>query len=225
MAKVSVNKLGSLVLGPDGTVEVGRLPTSFGSRGPLTSTADYFLSWAANAKFGNLKFLSDLKDDEFKQAIISFPSRLTSAIEKSSQKDISVAEGLFPIVHRDFLLHNILFDDEYNIVGVIDWEHAHSAPLEVFTALTNMYSHFDSKVLRTVPNPDGGSQYIHDVLNAEKDIGQVSILSQTIGSILGDISLCMTYFEDGKVVPYGELLDRYEWTTTTPQEKDPIQNH
>jgi hypothetical protein len=34
---------------------------------------------------------------------------------------------------------HMLFDDAYNVVGVIDWENAHSAPFEVFTAPTNMH--------------------------------------------------------------------------------------
>jgi hypothetical protein len=35
-------------------------------------------------------------------------------------------------------------------------------------------------------------------------------LSTTFGSILGDIGLCMTYFEEVRAVLFGELLDRYE---------------
>jgi hypothetical protein len=34
------------------------------------------------------------------------------------------------------------------------------------------------------------------------------------GSILGDIGLCKTYFEEGRAIPYGELLDRYEKTNS-----------
>ncbi len=219
MATASINKLGSLVLGPNGTIDIGPLPASFGFEGPFTSAADYFLSWAAHAKFGNLDFLHDRVEDNdglrsLKRAVISFPSRLKLAVEKRSSRNPTVYENRYPIVHRDFLPHNILFDDTYNIVGVIDWEFAHSAPLEVFTALTNMYSCFDSKTLHAVTDRDEeGRQYIKDVIDEEKDIRQGCKLSQTFGSILGDIGLCMTYFEEGRAVSFGELLDRFETET------------
>jgi aminoglycoside phosphotransferase (APT) family kinase protein len=221
MATASINKLGSLVLGPNGTIDIGPLPASFGFEGPFTSTADYFLSWAAHAKFGNLDFLHGRLEDNdrlrsLKRAVISFPSRLKSAVEKRSSRNPTAYENRYPIIHRDFLPHNILFDDTYNVVGVIDWEFAHSAPLEVFTALTNMYSCFDSKTLHAVTDRDKeGRQYIKDVIDEEKDIRQGCKLSQTFGSILGDIGLCMTYFEEGRAVSFGELLDRYESETIT----------
>ncbi|KAF4627968.1 hypothetical protein G7Y89_g10190 [Cudoniella acicularis] len=202
MATASINKLGSLVLGPNGTIDIGPLPASFGFKGPFTSAADYFLSWAAHTKFGNLDFLHGRLEDNdrlrsLKRAVISFPSRLKSAVEKRSSRNLTAYENRYPIVHRDFLLHNILFDDTYNVVGVIDWEFAHSAPLEVFTALTNMYSCFDSKTLHAVTDRDDeGRQYIKDVM--DEDIRQGCKLSKTFGSILGDIGLCMTYFEGGK---------------------------
>ncbi|CZT09981.1 uncharacterized protein RAG0_14585 [Rhynchosporium agropyri] len=88
-------------------------------------------------------------------------------------RKIVACENGYPIVHRDFLPHNILFDDAYNIVGMIDWEFAHSAPLEVFAALTNMYSHFDAKTLDVVTDTDEeGRQYIEDIMNEEKDMPQ-----------------------------------------------------
>jgi Phosphotransferase enzyme family len=215
MATASISKLGSLVLQPDGTVDIGPLPASFGFEGPFTSAADYFLSWAAHAKFGNTDFLcARLEDNDrlrsLQQAVISFPSRLKSAVEKRSSRSPTTRENRYPIVHRDFLLHNILFDDTYNVVGVIDWEYAHSAPFEVFAALTNMYSRFDSKTLHSVTDSDEGRHYIEDVMDEEKDIRQRCNLSKTFGSILGDIGLCMTHFEEGRAVSFGKLMDRYE---------------
>lgn len=217
MVTASISKLGSLVLTPNGTIDIDPLPAPFGFEGPFTSEADYFLSWAARAQFGNADFLRGrLEDSEglrgLKRAVISFPSRLKSAMEKtSSSRNPDPCENRYPIVHRDFLLHNILFDDAYNVVGVIDWEFAHSAPLEVFAALTNMYSRFDPKTVRVVADGDEeGRQYIADVMDEEKDARQGCKLSKAIGSILGDIGLCMTYFEEGRAVSFGELLDRYE---------------
>lgn len=63
MANASISKLGSLVLRPDGEIDMGPLPASFGFEGPFSSATDYFLSWAAHAKFGNLDFLRNHPED------------------------------------------------------------------------------------------------------------------------------------------------------------------
>jgi hypothetical protein len=86
----------------------------------------------------------------------------------------------------------------------------------VFAALTNVYSLFDSKMLHAVTDRDEeGRQYIKDVTNEEKDTRQGCKLSQTFGSVWGDIGLCMTYFEEGRAVSFGDLLDRYESQSTS----------
>jgi aminoglycoside phosphotransferase (APT) family kinase protein len=211
MAAAPVQKLGSLLLASDGTIDIGPLPASFGFKGPFPSMSDYFLSWSVHSTFGNSEFLRPRPEDNdnlrrLKQAVTSFPSRLKSVVEKGSPNALTSCRDGYPIVHRDFRPHNILFDDEFNIVGVIDWEFAHSAPFEVFAALTNMYSRFDAKTLHVVPDTEEGRQYIEDVKDKERDTG----LSMAFGSILGDIGVCMTHFEEGSAVLFGELLDRYE---------------
>ena len=39
-------------------------------------------------------------------------------------------QGPFPLCHLDLHFGNLLFDDEYNLTGVIDWSNAQAAPLE-----------------------------------------------------------------------------------------------
>lgn len=39
-------------------------------------------------------------------------------------------QGPFPLFHVDFEHDNIVVDDDYNVLGVIDWEHASSMPWE-----------------------------------------------------------------------------------------------
>ena len=41
----------------------------------------------------------------------------------------------YPLAHPDFTAQNILFDDEYNIVGILDWSYAHTVPTELFCAI------------------------------------------------------------------------------------------
>ena len=170
MATASISKLGSLVLGPNGTIDIGLLPASFGFEGPFILAEDYFLSWATHAKFGNLDFLYNRLEDNdrlrsLKQEVILFPSRPKSIIKK---KNPTAYENCYPIVHRDFLLHNILFDDSYNIIGIIDWEFVYSALLKVFTSLTNIYSHFDSETLYAITDRNNkGRQYIKEVMDKD----------------------------------------------------------
>ncbi|KAH7408755.1 hypothetical protein DE146DRAFT_733834 [Phaeosphaeria sp. MPI-PUGE-AT-0046c] len=38
--------------------------------------------------------------------------------------------GSFPLCHLDFHFGNLLFDDDYNLTGVIDWSNAQAAPIE-----------------------------------------------------------------------------------------------
>ncbi|GAB0136507.1 hypothetical protein EsDP_00004807 [Epichloe bromicola] len=38
--------------------------------------------------------------------------------------------GPFPLCHFDLHYGNLLFDDQYNLTGVIDWSQAATAPLE-----------------------------------------------------------------------------------------------
>lgn len=216
MASASLDKLGTLTLESEGKFPIGPLPASFGSSGPYTSSADYFISWAENAKFRNPNFLLPQPEDDteiqkLKQATLSFPGLLKLTIVNQSSEHLSAYEGIYPIVHGDFLLHNLLFNEAFEVVGVIDWENSHSAPLEVFAAATNMFSHFNPKTLRVnFHENQQGLQYIEDVKAKEKHLCQESGLSKAFGSLLGDIGMCMARFEAGTMVLFGELLDRYK---------------
>lgn len=201
-----MSRLGCLILKPDGGIDIGPLPAAFGLEGPFRSTADYFLSWAAhNTSFKNLH---RLREPSLRRAAESFPRRLKSAIEHLIPAGHS---SNYPILHPDFLMHNILLSDEYEIVGVIDWEYAHSVPIEVFAARTNMYAGFDPN-RAALDWGDEGAQYLADVAEKERDMSSSHRLSQAFGSLLGDIGLCMQFFEEGTAVPFDTVLDRADGT-------------
>ncbi|KAL7273599.1 hypothetical protein RUND412_003524 [Rhizina undulata] len=125
LATISAPKLGLFTLNDDGTIGIGPLPKAFGFQGPFESTSDYLLSWTAHANFRNTALLKiELEDDallqSLKKSVSSFPSRLESFIRATPSVGSLSKNGGYPIVHRDFLVHNILFDDQYNFVGVID---------------------------------------------------------------------------------------------------------
>ncbi|KAJ4309323.1 hypothetical protein N0V84_011562 [Fusarium piperis] len=119
----SVERIGRLTLDPSGNVDIGPLPAAFGFGGPFILATDYFLSWAnQDPKFKHQNMLNM----ELQHATRSFPKRLRSTIHKL---DKYADPGRYPIIHPDFQVQNILFNDEFEVVGVIDWESAYSAPL------------------------------------------------------------------------------------------------
>ncbi|KAB5513256.1 kinase-like domain-containing protein [Coniochaeta sp. 2T2.1] len=197
-----LTQLGSLILKPDGGIDIGPLPAAFGFEGPFRSTADYFLSWARhNTTFKNSHLLG--AHPSLRQAAQAFPRRLASTVESLVSPEHS-GDGAYPILHPDFLMHNILLDDDYEVVGIIDWEYAHSAPVEVFAARTNMYASFSPDLATSEwhDDDDEGARYAADVeaIPSQK-------LSGVFGSLLGDVGLCMRLFEEGVAVPFDRVLD------------------
>uniref|UniRef100_A0A8H7NPL4 Aminoglycoside phosphotransferase domain-containing protein n=1 Tax=Bionectria ochroleuca TaxID=29856 RepID=A0A8H7NPL4_BIOOC len=115
----------------------------------------------------------------------------------------------YPIVHPDFLWHNILLNDSYEIVGIIDWEFARTAPIEGFAARMNLYGLFNSR-LATQDFAEEGRQYIGDVAGAEIEMNVSQKLSEAFGSIFGDLGLCMQFYDEGRALLFDSVLDRAE---------------
>ena len=46
----------------------------------------------------------------------------------------------FPLFHADFSNCNFLFDEEFNLTGVIDWTYSHTAPWEQFCRFPHEFS-------------------------------------------------------------------------------------
>lgn len=62
------------------------------------------------------------------------PDRLTACwVLKTALAHIIIEDrvrGPFPLCHLDLYFGNMLFDNEYNLTGIIDWSSAQAAPLE-----------------------------------------------------------------------------------------------
>ncbi|KAH8882420.1 kinase-like protein [Thozetella sp. PMI_491] len=181
VASVPLDALGCLRLGPGGSIEVGPLPYGFGNEGPFRSTEDYLQSWARHRS---------QMDNLGRQVSASVIQRLIAALPRLQTKE----RGRYPIVHPDFDLHNLLFDDDWEVVGVIDWEGSHTAPWEEFAARMNIYSTFDGDLLTLTWMLPEGPQYLSDVVHHEKEMG-IS-LSTSFGSSLGDIGWAMARYEE-----------------------------
>ncbi|OCL11280.1 hypothetical protein AOQ84DRAFT_229648 [Glonium stellatum] len=112
----------------DGTIQQGPLP---GLGGPFFTATEFFKAWCAKVKFGlSNKRLSEACGPyaaELVPSIESFPTKLAMMASRLSKFD----KGLFPLIHGDFGHNNVVVNDDYQIIGVIDWEKAFAAPWEI----------------------------------------------------------------------------------------------
>lgn len=112
----------------DGTIQQGPIP---GLGGPFFTATEFFQTWCAKAKFGlsndRLHHACGSYAAELIPSIESFPSRLAMMASRLSKFD----KGPFPLIHGDFGHNNVVVNDDYQIIGVIDWEMAFAAPWEI----------------------------------------------------------------------------------------------
>ena len=81
------------------------------------------MTWAETVSFPDMEGATE----EMEASIAKFPPRIKALAAKIPLRD----SGPFPLVHDDSGHHNIVVDDDYNILGVIDWENASSMPWEI----------------------------------------------------------------------------------------------
>ncbi len=125
ISSITFPKIGSIVRLPDGTYDVGPLPTL---GGPFETATEYLQAWAKHAEFyGGTECLIDYcggYHEEILRDVLAFPQQ----VSKLAGGKLLHNRGPFPLIHVDFLHSNIVVDDEWNIIGVIDWESAQTAP-------------------------------------------------------------------------------------------------
>ncbi|KAG6017128.1 hypothetical protein E4U54_008242 [Claviceps lovelessii] len=120
--------------------------------------------------------------------------------------------GPFPLCHFDLHYGNLLFDDEYNLTGVIDWSGAATAPLERLAV---------SPEFITFPAlPDNENQIIIDFRDATRNCLQELVskskqtwtcdkkttLSMILGSKQAEITHRCTYSRPYRAVCDGRLV-------------------
>lgn len=205
----------------DGTYDVGPLP---GLGGPFVTATEYFEAWAKSAKFvetmDRVKQIWGEGYEEIIAQIASFPPRVGEVASKISARD----QGPFPLFHVDFGHNNIVVDDDYNVLGVIDWEHACSVPWE------RIYFPWTMSVVPAPMVPDNydkdgvpedpstrtilGEQkkYIKTVQEMEQNKGLSPLLSATLADQASqDLAYAMKlYTEDGICGQYTNVLDVHQ---------------
>ena len=181
-------------------------------------------AWADAAYFGDLKDLEKTYGEEFgsqlKASILAFPHGL-----KKLAATIPIRNhGPFPLIHSDFAFWNVVVDDDYKVLGVIDWEFAHSGPWETV--------HFPSCYMPT-PAPMGPTEWYDDdgmpkdpdlkeafremdeYVDAVRKVERSKDLPPTLSAVLSDragqdLALAMKlYTDDGKHGYYSNILEKH----------------
>ncbi|KAK1250800.1 hypothetical protein MKX07_005355 [Trichoderma sp. CBMAI-0711] len=119
------------VIGPMATSWLEHLP----SPGPFDSTWAYFAAVAEGFVAGALQSKQSAEDDESESSYTNRFAILGPLVFQSIVRDTDIYQGdqgPFPLTHMDMGAQNLLVDDDYNLIAVIDWEFAQSAPWQVF---------------------------------------------------------------------------------------------
>lgn len=211
-------KIGAIIRLADGTYDVGPLP---GIGGPFSTATEYLKAWAKAAEFPDFsqakEACGEYYDDVMSQ-IAEFPHKLEELAANIPMRD----HGPFPLFHKDFGHNNIVVDDDYNVLGVIDWEHACSVPweciyfpitLSLLPAPMDAPENYDengiAKGADTRSMIEERTRYIGTVQEAERSKGLSSWLSATLADQGNqDLGYAMKlYTEDGKFGFYNKILD------------------
>src|SRR5438045_8412660 len=98
-------QIGSIFRSTAGDYEVGAIP-AFG--GPFSTAEEYYVAWVD----------AEVPHIESKPVVNQgFPRRLAKIAPSLSKSN----HGPFALCHPDLGSHNILVDDQYNILSIIDW--------------------------------------------------------------------------------------------------------
>lgn len=205
----------------DGTCQQG--PIS-GLGGPFNTATEFFEAWAAQAKFRlsdkQLRAASGEYVDEIVPSVSSFLESISKLASRLSVRD----HGPFPLCHGDFGHNNTIVDDDYHILGVIDWETAFAGPWEVFGDFPVSFSTVPPAM--DVPwdyNEDGSPKsaelaqkyadqrgYVAAVKEEEnRSGGNDHCLSEALeDSRRQELATAMRLFQNGKVGWYSKVIDQ-----------------
>lgn len=222
MTSLRFSKIGMITQYEDGSFGIDPIP---GLGGLFDTAIEYLEAWADTARFPlsestirrTLPSDSDLAD-EIVISIRDFPARLKEEIRK-----LTLADGPFPLHHPDFRHSNVIVDEEYRVLSVIDWENASTLPWELVD-----FSSFLHTVPRAIDAPwnydaqgnpvDKKTRqrwaeregYIKSVAEAEAEGNRDKKLSATLASseIQNLASAVRLNHDPGKVGFYCRIFDQ-----------------
>lgn len=131
LASITFPEIGAIrAYSPSTGPVLGPIATEEGNIGPFSDAVDYF-SAMAWVRYNQAKKKTATATTEEPNRYHVLGPFLHLDIIHHSTLFAAHRQGPFPLNHMDIGTPNILIDEEYNIVGIIDWEMAQSAPWDV----------------------------------------------------------------------------------------------
>jgi hypothetical protein len=206
----------------DGTYQQGPIP---GLGGPFDTATEFFKAWAAKAEFGMSDEQLQAASGPYATEIILSVNSFTKSISKLAGR-LSVRDhGPFPLCHGDFGHNNVIVDDKYHVLGVIDWETAFAGPVEVFgdfplnlstippamDAPWNYDEEGSPRSIDLVRKCADQKDYIAAVRQEEnRSDGNNHFLSEALrDSGRQQLITAMRLYQNGKVGWYSKLIDEF----------------
>ncbi|KAL4873120.1 hypothetical protein BDV12DRAFT_209107 [Aspergillus spectabilis] len=129
MFNIRLPKIGTIIgINEDGSYEQGAIP---GLGGPFDTATEFFQAWATKIEFGLSEAWVKESAGKYADEVLDSMSSFLSLMQILAGKLSRFNNGPFPLCHGDFGHNNIVFDDNYHLLGVIDWESAFAAPCEI----------------------------------------------------------------------------------------------
>ncbi|KAK2471831.1 hypothetical protein H9L39_16587 [Fusarium oxysporum f. sp. albedinis] len=221
LSQVQLPKIGTIEsINPDGTLQQGPIP---GLGGPFITATEFFEAWATHSKFGKTNEQLRAGSGQFADEIACSTALFLPTIKKLADKLSVHDRGPFPIYHGDFGHNNVIVDDDYRVMGVIDWEGAFAVPWEIFGDFPLSISTVPPAM--DVPwgyNEDGSpisvevaqkvadqKDYVAAVKEEENRIGQSHRLSEALQNTeRQQLATAMRLFRDGKVGWYSKVVGK-----------------
>jgi hypothetical protein len=154
---------------------------------------------------------------EIHASVKDFPARLKAMVE-AKQKILK--SGPFPVCHTDLMHSNIVVDNNYKVLGIIDWEGACILPWELVE-----YPLFLDTLPRVFSTPDkydakgepldvdtkqcwhNRREYMEMVRAAENSDHR---LSESLADSRGQsLAYAIRFFNPGKLGFYSQVLDQF----------------
>ncbi|KAJ5093629.1 hypothetical protein N7456_009490 [Penicillium angulare] len=131
LSTITFNKIGR-VISPDlpqadGQFDLHAFPIDGSDIAPLNTSLEYFYLLRKAQTKSILK--AHPNDSEWETAAWLLEKSLTSLVVEEH------LYGPFPICHLDFHYNNIIVDDSFRIIGIIDWSHSQAVPIERFAMI------------------------------------------------------------------------------------------
>lgn len=222
MVSIRFPKIGMITKREDGSYDIDAIP---GLGGPFETAAEYLHAWANSVKFpmmeANMRaYLPPHLADEVIASIQRFPDRIKEQLCNIAVRN----EGPFPLYHPDFLHSNVIVDENYNILSIIDWEGAGTVPWEVVEFPLFLYtlpppmdlpSNYDSD---GNPVDDGTRQqweerneYVQSAKEAKREKPYYNNLSTMLASRTSQnlATALKLYVDPGKLGFYCKVLDQF----------------